>query len=118
VAKFDFAKYAAARARAGDPYPLIGRLLYVLQRADAPLSDDEIAFIREALEATANKRTDAAGLRLLELQLIARQVDGLIDVDGCEPKNAVDAVMLDRGRSLRHIRTALSKYGKPRRRRR
>lgn len=111
------AKYAAARAHVGDPYPLIGRFLYALQRRDAPLSNDEIMFIRKALEATANKKTDTAGLGRLEEELIARQVDGLIDNDGYKPKDAKKVVALDRGCSLRHIATALSKYGIPRRHR-
>jgi hypothetical protein len=114
--KFDLAMYAAARARAGDPYPLIGNLLFALARAGNPLSDDEVIFIREALEATAGKQTHA-DLRERGLWLIARQVDGLIDDDGYEPKDAVNEVIRHRRRSLRHIRTALSKYGKPRRHR-
>jgi hypothetical protein len=116
VAKFDFAKYAAARAHAGDPYPLIGRLMLSLQYSRKPLSDAEICWIRDALEATADKKT-AARLRRLELELIARQVDGLIDDDGYKPREAKTKVMLSRDRSLRHLATALSKYGKPRRHR-
>jgi hypothetical protein len=116
VAKFDMAKYAAERARAGDPYPIVSRLMHSLQNSRAPLSDAEICWIRAALEATANRGT-AVSLRRLELELIARQVDGLIDDAGYTPKEAKKEVMLGRGRSLRHIATALSKHGKPRRHR-
>jgi hypothetical protein len=95
---------------------LIGRLMNALSRAGNPLSSDELAFIREALEATEGKKT-RAHLRDFEKQLIARQVDGLIDDAGYEPKDAVEEVKRRRGRSVRHIRTAISKYGKWRRQR-
>jgi hypothetical protein len=114
VAKFDLAKYAVARARAGDPYPLIGRLLYALQRTGAPLSDEEVAFVRDALEASAGKEASSQ-LRDLEKQLIARQVDGLVDENGLSPGEAVEEVRRDRNRSVRHVRTALAQYGKRRR---
>jgi hypothetical protein len=108
------AKYAYEEARHGNPYPLAARLMIALQASNKPLSDDELRFIRDTLEASAGKETNAL-LRDLELQLIAQQVDGLIDEDGKSPKDAVDAVKRDRRRSVRHIRTALKAYGKSRR---
>jgi hypothetical protein len=116
MAKFDLAKYAAARARAGDPYPLIGRLLYALCRSGAPLSDEEVALVRGALEATAGKEASNQ-LRDLEKQLIARQVDGLVDENGLPPGEAVGRVAEQRERSVRHVKSALHKYGKRRRHR-
>jgi hypothetical protein len=108
------AKNAYEEARRGNPYPLAARLLIALQHSSKPLSPEEFAFIRDALGATTGKETNAR-LRDLELWLIAQQVDGLIDEDGKSPKDAVDAVKRGRRRSVRHIRTALKAYGKPRR---
>jgi hypothetical protein len=93
----------------GNPGPLIAHFL-----SRKPLSDGEIQFIVEALEATGGKR-QADELRELEKKLIALQVDALIDEDGLLPKQAIDEVAKHRGRSIRHIRTALAAYGKPRR---
>jgi hypothetical protein len=108
------AKYAYEEARHGNPYPLIARLAACVQRSSGPLSDDEFNFIRNVLEASAGKETNAR-LRQLEQRLIAQQVDGLIDEDGKSSKDAVDAVSRDRRRSARHVRTALKAYGKSRR---
>jgi hypothetical protein len=107
------ADYAIKQARAGDPGHLIARLLLALQ-GHGRLSDGEFWFIVEALEATESRQTRARS-RDIERRLIAQQVDGLIDEDGKSPKDAVDAVKRDRRRSVRHIRTALKAYGKPRR---
>ncbi len=113
MAKLDLAKYAVARAKVGDPYPLIGRMLNALE-GRVRLSPEEILLVRDALEATAGKE---AGLRDLEKRLIAHQVDGMIDNAGYGSKDAVAEVKRRRGRSVRTIRTAISKYGKQRRHR-
>ena len=118
MAKFDMAKYAAERARAWLK-PDIDRQpanAVAPEQPPARSATLEICWICAALEATANRGT-AVSLRRLELELIARQVDGLIDDAGYTPKEAKKEVMLGRGRSLRHIATALSKHGKPRRHR-
>jgi hypothetical protein len=112
-----FAKYAAAWARDGDPYPVIARLSVCVQRSSEPLSDDEFLFIRDALEARAGKETNAR-LRQLEKQLIAAQYDGLIDDDGKKPKEAFDEVKTLRDCWPRTVRRAIKQYGKPRRKRR
>jgi hypothetical protein len=108
-----YVDYALNEARRGEPGHLIARLQNALQGGER-LSDGEYWFIIEALEATESKQTRAQ-LRDLEKQLIALQVDGLIDEEGMKPKQAVEAVKKDRDCSTRHIRTALRAYGKPRR---
>jgi hypothetical protein len=112
-----FAKYAAARARAGDPYPLIVRLSVCIQRSSEPLTDDEFRLIRDVLEVSAGKETNAR-LRQLDKQLIAAQYDGLIDDDGKKPKQAFDEVKAWRDLKPRTLRRAISAYGKRRWRRR
>jgi hypothetical protein len=100
-----FAKYAAARARAGDPYPLIVRLSVCIQCSGKPLTDDEFRFIRDVLEAKADRKT-AARLRLIERMLVAEQVTGFIE-DGMPRKQAIDKVKQQRNCSDRHIENAL-----------
>jgi hypothetical protein len=99
-----FAEFALDAARHGDPHPLIGRLHVHLQGGE-PLSDGELQFIVEALEATAGKRS-ADNLRELERILIAEQVEALTS-EGMLQKEAIDEVMRQRGRSRRHIFSAL-----------
>jgi hypothetical protein len=111
------ARYAAVAARAGDPYPLITRLMICVQRSSEPLTDAELGFIRDALEATANTKTNAR-LRGLEKWLMAQQYDGLIDDDGKKPKAAFTEVKAWRDTSERTLRRAISAHGKSRRKRR
>lgn len=68
------------------------------------LSDGEIQFIVEALETTGGKH-QADHLRDIEKMLIAEQVEDL--KSGMKPKQAIEEVMRQRGRSRRHIFTAI-----------
>ena len=102
-----FARFALDAAQHGDPYPLIARLHVSLQWGK-PLSDGELRFIIEALEATAGKRC-ADNLRKVEQMLIAEQVEGLTN-DGMPQKKAISEVMRQRGRSRRHVFNALKAY--------
>lgn len=108
-----FAKFALKEAKLGNPAPLIARLMSALQRSTSPLSDAEIWWIREALEATGGKRY-ADNLREIEQMLIAEQVEGYKD-EGMKPKKAVGTVMDERERSRQHIYNAISAYKKRRR---
>jgi hypothetical protein len=100
-----YAELVVDAARRGDPYPLIGHLQFCLQ-SGKPLSDGEIQFIVAALEATAGKRS-ADNLRKTERFLIAEQVEGLMRDEGRTQKAAIDEVMRYRGRSRRHVYSAL-----------
>lgn len=99
-----FAKFALDEARRGDPYPLIGRLTHALQ---GNLSDDEIRFVIEVVEATEGKY-GADKLREIERTLIAGQVEDL-KAAGVK-KGAADQVARQRGRSRRHIFDALKAH--------
>jgi len=98
-----FAKFALDAAQHGDPYPLIGRLHVCLQ--GGKLSDGELRFIVEALEATAGKR-GGNNLREIERGLIAEQVEELTS-GGAQQKEAISEVMRRSGRSRRYIFGAL-----------
>ncbi len=78
------------------------------------LSTEEVSLVRDALESTQGKET-AGKLRDLEKQLIAFQVDGLVDEGGFKQEAAIGEAAAQRQRSIRHIRTALARYGKRRR---
>jgi hypothetical protein len=99
-----YAGFVLEEARLGNPHPLIGRLIACLQGSKT-LSDGEIQFIVGALEATAGKRS-AASLRGIEQILITEQVEALMS-DGMPQKEAIGEVMRQRGRSRRHIFSAL-----------
>jgi hypothetical protein len=99
---FSLARFALDEALRGDPYPLIGRL-----RCGARLSDGEMRFIVEALEATENKY-GSAKLRELEAMLIAQQVEDLSK--SMSQEKAVEEVARQRGRSRRHVFTALKAH--------
>ncbi len=105
-----YTKYVAAEAARGNPYPLIGRLSNVTQ-----LSDAEIMSIVAALRATAGKETNAY-LRRLERELIAIEVDRMIDDDKAPltQKQAIAAVRQGRGRSTSYIKDAIAAHGKKR----
>jgi hypothetical protein len=93
------AKHAIEEAKRGDPGHLIGRVLNRVR-----LSDGEIQFIVEALEATGGKR-QADQLRDIEKMLIAEQIEDL--KSGMKSKQAIEEVMRQRGRSRRHVFTAI-----------
>jgi len=97
------ARFALEEARLGNPYPLIGRLNACLLQ-DA-LSDGELRFIVEALEATTKKH-GADSLRGIEKILIAGQVEDLT-TEGARQKEAVDEVMRRSGRSRRYVFNAI-----------
>jgi hypothetical protein len=100
-----FARFALDEAQRGYPYPLIGRLTNALRGSG--LSDDEIQFIVEALEATEGKRgTDR--LREIEQMLIAEQVEELSK--SMSQKEAIEEVMRQRDRSRRHVFNALKAH--------
>jgi hypothetical protein len=88
---------------------LIGRLRFFLHHGGEPLSDGETQFIVEALEATAGKRS-ADNLREIERFLIAEQVAGLMSEEGLLLKAAIEEVMRQRGRSRRHVFSALKAH--------
>jgi hypothetical protein len=94
-----FARFAFDEARRGHPYPLIGRLTNALQGSD--LSDDEIRFIVDAVEATQSKY-GADKLRDIERELIVAHVEDLGST-----KKAAEEVARQRGRSRRHVFNAL-----------
>ena len=96
-----YAKYALEEAKRGDPSQLIGRVLNRVR-----LSDDEIQFIVEALEATGGKR-QADRLRKIEQMLIAEQVEELINT-GIKKEAAIRAIADYRGRSRRHVFKAIA----------
>jgi hypothetical protein len=83
---------------------MIGVLSGRLERGER-LSTDEIKFITDALEATA-KKAGADYLREVEQFLIASQVEGLV-AEGMPQKVAIDKVVRQRGRSRRHVYSAL-----------
>src|ERR1700730_3428894 len=66
-----YAKYAAAEAALGNPYPLIGRV------HGYPINNAEITVIRQALQDTTGKQT-LRDLRDLEKKLIAAAVDRMM----------------------------------------
>jgi hypothetical protein len=105
-----YAKYVAAEAARGNPYPLIGRLSNVTQ-----LSDAEIRSTIAALRATSGKETNRY-LRLVEQKLIAIAVDRMIDDDKAPltQKQAIAKVSKGRGRSTSHIKAAVAAHGKKR----
>lgn len=111
-----YADFCAREAGQGNPGPLIG-----LVQSGRPLSPAAIKFIVKALEAKRSRRGNEE-LREREKQLIALEVDGLIDEElktapsrrGSQ-KRAIADVIKHRGRSESTIRTALAKYGKRRR---
>jgi hypothetical protein len=109
-----YAKYAAAEADRGNPYPLIGQILVALQHSAAPLSVDQVSAVRKAMETTASSQTKAE-LRRLERKLLALAVDRRVDDDGTKQEFAIDEVSKARNRSVRHIRKALADFGKRRR---
>ena len=100
------AKYALDEAKRGNPGPLIGRFLNHTR-----LSADETQFIIEALEKTGGKR-QADQLREIERMLIAEQVEDLRK-GGMKKEAAIAAVGKDRGRSRRHIFTAMRWWKSP-----
>jgi hypothetical protein len=104
-----YSAFVVDAARRGDPYPLIGRLRFLLHRGGVPLSDGEIEFIVEALEATSGK-LGADNLRKIERELIAGQVEDL-KAAGLK-KGVADQVARQRGRSRRHIFKALRAHKK------
>lgn len=110
-----YARYAAAEADRGNPYPLIGQILVTLQHSAAPLSTNQILAVRKTMEATASSKTKA-GLRRLERELLALAVDRRVDEDDTKQEFAIDEVSEGRGRSVRQIRKALAEFGKRRRR--
>lgn len=132
--KAQFAELSLARARAGDPSVLIGRLGYALGHLDMPLSCDEIRFIRDALERTAEKsagvfyldsETPALNLHQFGWWRIASYFDELVDVGDVDdeglkkrysPKDAMKKVTRDLGVRERTVRYALRDFGKKRRR--
>jgi hypothetical protein len=97
------ARFALDEARHGNPYPLIGRLNACLQQG--ALSDGELQFIVEALEAITKKH-GADSLRRIEKILIAGQVEDLTN-EGARQKGAVDEVMRRSGRSRRYVFNAI-----------
>ena len=105
------AKSALNEARLGNPGHLIARLSNALQTSNQPLTDAEYWFVIEALEATGGKR-HADELRKIEQYLIASQVEGFMTENGITKKQAVDSVMRHRGRSRRHVYTALKLHNK------
>ena len=102
-----FSKYAAAEAARGNPYPLIGRV------HGYPISGAEIAAICQALETTVGRQT-LRDLREVEKKLIAATIDHMVDEDGLTQKQAIAVECKERGRSERHIKTAIAAYGKRR----
>jgi hypothetical protein len=103
-----YAKYVAAEAARGNPFPLIGRLLNVTQ-----LSDAEIRLTIAALKAKAGKEANTY-LRLVEKKLIAIAVDRMINEDKLTQKQAIEKVRQGRGRSTSHIKAAAAAHGKKR----
>jgi hypothetical protein len=100
-----YAKYVAAEADRGNPYPLIGRLSNVTQ-----LSDAEIRLTIAALKDKAGKEANTY-LRLVEQKLIAIAVDRMIDEDKLTQKQAIAKVRQGRGRSTSYIKAAIAAYG-------
>jgi hypothetical protein len=90
--------------------------MIALQASNRPLSGDELCCIRDILEASAGKETNAR-LRQFGKRLAAAQYDGLIDDDGKKPKQAFEEVKAWRELKPRTLRRAISAYGKPRRKR-
>jgi hypothetical protein len=111
-----YAGFALDEAKQGHPEPLIGRLRFFLQHGGEALSDGEIQFIMDALQATAGPRS-ADNLRKVEQFLIASHVERLTkegngDGKPLPRKAAVAEVMSQRHRSERHVKSALSAQGK------
>jgi hypothetical protein len=103
-----YAKYVVAEADRGNPYPLIGRLSNVTQ-----LSDAEIRSTIAALRATSGKETNTY-LRRLEKELIAIEVDRMIDEDKLTQKQAITKVSEGRDCSTSYIKAAVAAHGKKR----
>jgi hypothetical protein len=102
-----YAKYIAAEADRGNPYPLIGLV------HGYPVSNAEITSIVTALKAKADKEANAY-LRLVEQKLIANAVDRMIDEDKLTQKQAIAKVSKGRSRSISHIKAAIAAHGKKR----
>jgi hypothetical protein len=95
-----FAKLALREARRGDPGVLCARL-----STRKPLTDEEIQFIVEVLQANAGKR-QRSKLRAIERYLIAAQVDELIQ-GGMKKEAAVAEIMRLRGCKRRKVFDAI-----------
>jgi hypothetical protein len=111
-----YADYVVREARLGNPAPLIARFENFLQLRRHPLSRGEIDFIIEALEATEKKRAKD-NLRQIERMLIAAQVEDMI-ASGTPRKAAIEAVAVQRDRSIRHVEKAIPDHMKRRHRHR
>ena len=99
-----YAKYAAAEANRGNPFPLIGLV------HGYPISNAEFRSITTALRATKSRETNAY-LRLVEQKLIAFAVDRMVDKDKLKQTQAIAKVRKGRGRSTSHITAALRAHG-------
>jgi hypothetical protein len=96
-----------AEAQKGNPDFLIGRVLHILGKAR--LSAGEVQFVVDALEAT-RKKYGKQKLNQSAQWLIAEHVISLENDSGMSRKQAVDAVMQDRGCSRVHIYRALKAH--------
>jgi hypothetical protein len=103
-----FVKYGLDEAELGNPAPLIARLIIALQHSTRPLSDAEIWWIREVIEATGGKRW-ANNLREIEQMLITEQVEDLTKEMG-KQESAIEEVMRQRARSRQTIFTAIKAH--------
>jgi hypothetical protein len=104
------AKHSFEEAQQGNPFPLIARVRRALHRRGEPLSENEIAFVVDALEATIGKRARAELKRVKEA-LIAMQVDDQV-ADGKPLKNAIKDVAAKRGCAERTVNTARANFKK------